>query len=438
VRKVESKGPRRATRWTIAAGLVAIALTAAACGSSSSSSSSASGGGASSSASASATTSASGGGSKSPLVFTQLEGNVAEGSADFAKGVAIAVNQINAAGGVDGHPIQLNTIQSGLTTDSTVSAYRAATSDSKNVVAYLEGTTGVDAVAAQAPRAQLPIMQQAGNAALVDPAKPYVYSMSFDTGYPDSVVRYAVQNFHTKKIAILHFTDDYSSGITASITQRCKQLGCQVVDSETGDPTASVDGITPELEKMKNSGADTYYIETLNPNAAKAARQLGMFNKPVISEQWLSVPAIAAATGAAGENITFAAQTCLDPSLASKSDPVQALCKAYIAAFKKAYPGQPYALFSIYGHDAVEVFAQAAKELIAAGKPVTRANMEQQLQSFHGELTTSQGTINTSSAQHHLTGSFGSGGYLLYNMKVNGKNITYVLAPHADPAGAQP
>jgi hypothetical protein len=39
------------------------------------------------------------------------------------------------------------------------------------------------------------------------------------------------------------------------------------------------------LEKMKNSGADTYYIETLDPNAVKAARQLGMLTgHTVISE----------------------------------------------------------------------------------------------------------------------------------------------------------
>jgi branched-chain amino acid transport system substrate-binding protein len=430
-------------RWTTSrcALVVAVAVTAlvaAACGSTSSnSSSSSSGGGAASSSSGSAAASGSGG-SKSPLVFTQLEGPVAEGSADFAKGVAIAASQINAAGGIDGHKLVVNTIQSGLTADSEVAAYRAAASDPKNLVAYLEGTTGVDAVAAQAPREQLPIQQQAGNLALVVPAKPYVYSMSFDTAYPSSVVNYAVQYDHTKKIAILHFADDYSSGITASITNRCKQLGCQVVDSETGNPTASVDGLTPVLEKLKNSGADTYYIETLNPNAAKAARQLGMFNKPVISEQWLSVPAIAAATGAAGENIVFAAQTCLEPSLASPSNPVQSICKAYRAAFAKAYPGQPYALFSIYGHDAVEVFAQAAKELLAAGKPVTRANINDQYQKFHGEITTSQGVIQTSSTQHHLTGSFGSGGYLLYELKANGANISYVLAPHASPAGAQP
>ncbi len=423
-------------RGLLVCGIVASAIAVAACGSSSSS-----GGSGGSGASGSGASGASGGSSGSsnssgPIEFTQIEGAAAEGAADFAKGVAIAVNQINAAGGINGRKLVLKTVQGGLTADSEVAAYRSVGADSSSLNAYLEGTTGVDAVAAQAPRVQVPIQQQAGNAALVNPAQPYVYSMSFDHEYPDSVIKYAMQYDHAKKFAILHYTDDYSSGITASVQAFCKVAGCTVVDSESAAATASVSQLTAALEKMKNSGADAYYIETLDPNAPKAARQLGMFDKPVISEQWLSVPAIAAATGSAGEDITFAAQTCLDPSLASPSNPIQALCKNYIAAWNKAYPGQAYALFSIYGHDAVECFVQAVKQVLAAKQPLTRANVNEQLQSIKGTITTSQGKVETSPTQHHLTGSFGDGGYLLYNLHANGSKITYTLAPHASPDGA--
>ena len=120
------------------------------------------------------------------------------------------------------------------------------------------------------------------------------------------------------------------------------------------------------LQKMKDSGADTYYIETLNPNGPKAARQLGMFDKTIITEQWLSVPALAEATGAAGEDMVFAGQKCLKPELAAKGDPTAAFCTSYRALWSKYYPGETYALFSVYGNDAVRTFAQAAKRVNAS------------------------------------------------------------------------
>jgi hypothetical protein len=45
--------------------------------------------------------------------------------------------------------------------------------------------------------------------------KPYVFALSLDRGYPDSVANWALTYQHSNKIAVLHFVDDYSSGITA-------------------------------------------------------------------------------------------------------------------------------------------------------------------------------------------------------------------------------
>ena len=38
----------------------------------------------------------------------------------------------------------------------------------------------------------------------------------------------------------------------------------------------SVEALIPQLTKMKESGAEIYYIEALNPNVFAAAEQLGM------------------------------------------------------------------------------------------------------------------------------------------------------------------
>ena len=224
--------------------------------------------------------------------------------------------------------------------DEAVATYRDAASDDSVLTAW-SGSGGATAIAGQVNREQLPLLQVSGRRDLVEPPRPYIYALSWDKEYPSTVVRWAVENEGTKKIAILHYETDYSSGITKSVEDRCKELGCSVTTSQSGALDASVDQLIPLLTKMKNSGADTYYIETLNPNGAKAARQLGMFDKTVISEQWLSVPAIAAATGKAGEDIVFAAQKCLKPELAAPDDPGAAWCQDYKAAYARSTRASP-------------------------------------------------------------------------------------------------
>jgi branched-chain amino acid transport system substrate-binding protein len=418
-------------RLSAAAAAVVAAIAVAACGSSSSSSA----GGASAVASSS---------SKSPIVIADLEGPAATGDPDFTKGMLIAQNEINAAGGVDGRMVQVKIYKKGLTPDSQVSVYRQAGADS-SVLAAWGAATGIGAMVAQSDRVGLPLIGVPGRIDYIQPPKKWYYSISADQAYPDSAISWGVTNKGIKKIAVLHYTEtDYSNGIVQSIKDRCTKttefgppLGCQIVSEQVGMLTDTTSQLIPLLNNMKNSGADAYYIETLNPNGAIAARQLGMFNKPVLSEQWLSVPAIATACGSACQDIVFSAQKCVAPALIQSSDPAKAYCNHYQGLFTKAYPGQPYALFSIYGYDAVKLVAGAADMLIKAGKPVTRENLVTQFDSLNGQIRTSHGAVVSNTANHRLTGKFQEA-YFMYVIKtVNGKP-TYELAPGSSPQGATP
>jgi branched-chain amino acid transport system substrate-binding protein len=419
--------------WVSVAVLVVAAACLAACGSSNNSKGSSSGGGSSSSS----------GGSGSEIVLSDLQGPAATGDGDFTKGMLIAQNQINAAGGIDGHKVKVAITDFDGTPAGAISAYTAA--GGTNALAAFGGATGVLAMESASDRVGLPLAGVPGRIDFVAPPHKWVFSISADAAYPDAAVRWAVDNKHIKTIAILHYTDtDYSNGIVASITQRCTKttgfgpaLGCKVVDVESATSTDTIDQLIPLLTKMKNSGADAYYIETLDPNGPKAARQLGMFNKPVLSEQWLSVPAIATACGAACDGIVFSAQKCVAPNLIQSSDPEKAYCNDYTKLFTQAYPGQPYALFSVYGYDYVKLMANAAGLVAKAGQPITRANLDAELEKLNGQIRTSHGAVVSLPNNHRLTGQF-SDAYFLYVIKtVNGKPV-YELAPGSSPQGAQP
>ena len=104
---------------------------------------------------------------------------------------------------------------------------------------------------------------------------------------------------------------------------------------------------------MRNADPDVYYLEGLNPSVFAAARQLGI-EEPIVSEQWLAVPALRDACAANCEGVTFAIHKCNVPELLQADDPLLELCEQYRQSFIDETGA--WAGFSIYGRDAVYTY----------------------------------------------------------------------------------
>jgi ABC-type branched-subunit amino acid transport system substrate-binding protein len=425
---VHGEGERqRSLRWVVLALLAVGSLAIAACGDSDKKSSGSSGGSPAAKSSA-------------PLVIANLEGPAADGGPDFTTGMLVAQKKINDAGGVDGRKIEIKTFKKGLTPQESLQAYREAAGDSSVLAAWLGGGGG-NALKAQADRVKLPFFSANGVTNFYEPPNAYGFSLSLGGEYATSALTQVIKdNPSVKKIGVLHFETDFSNGLTPALRDRCKELGCSVVTEQTAAIDASVDALVPQLTKLKNSGADAYYIECLNPNAQKAAVQLGMDDKPRMCEQWQAVPAIAAACGTACEGVIFGGHKCVGGDQIAKGDPTRAWCSEYVKDWQALFPDRKdqFSNYSIYGDDAVTLFADAAKKLIAAGKDVDREGIRAQLETYDGTgPRTSHGLPTSSKTDHLLTGTWKEG-YVNYTTKMKGKVPTYVLAPGADPSGATP
>lgn len=370
------------------------------------------------------------------LVLSGLEGEVAEGGPDFIKGMQVAVDQINGAGGVEGRKIELKTSKTGGTPEGAAAAYREAGADARVVGAFL-GASGALAIRDQSVTVKLPIITASGNDKVDRPVSTYMFNNAPTSELVTSSLRYAVEQLGAKRVAAVHYETDFSSQIPTALQQGCQRLGCTVVDVEKSSATAAVDAIVPQLTKMRNAKPDVYYIETLNPAALAAARQLKL-DKPIIAEQWLTVPPLAQACGKNCEGVVFGGHKCRAPELIPADDPLKKHCDDYIAAFKAKFPTEPFALFSIYGHDAVRTFAEAARRLIKDGKDVTRDNLAKSLETFDGKgFLVSQGFLKTGPDSHRLTGTWKQA-YVNFTIQAAPDgSIKWVLAPKADPAGAE-
>ena len=372
-----------------------------------------------------------------PIQVAGLQGAVAQGGPDFMEGMKVAAWAINNAGGVDGRKIKLNIYPTGGTPEGAASAYRRAASNKNNLGAFL-GAAGGLAVRALSSTVKMPFISASGNDAIDRPVTKYVFSNSAGAEYATSSVHYAFTKLGARSFAVMHYDTDFSSQIESAIKNRCKQLGCKVTDVESASAGASVDQLIPQLTKMKNSNPDAYYIESLNVNAMAAARQLGMFDKPVIAEQWLTVPAVANACGANCEGVVFGAHKCVVRNLLPKTDPVVKICLQYVKQWNAYHKGKvPYSQFSIYGRDAVYTYAFAVKKVLDAKKPLTRDNIVDAMEHLKGDLTTTHGRLFTTPKNHRLTGSW-TEAYVDTTIKMVDGKPTWVLAPKADIKGSTP
>ena len=371
-----------------------------------------------------------------PIHLAGLEGEVAEGGPDFTKGMQIAVDQINAAGGVEGRMIDLKITKTGGTPEGAASAYRSAGSDPAVLGSFL-GASGALAIRDLSTTVKLPIITASGNDKVDRPVAPYVFNNAPTSELVTSSLRYAVENLGAKKVAAIHYETDFSSQIPDALKNGCQRLGCQVVDIENGSATAAVDALVPQLTKMRNAGPDVYYIETLNPAAIAAARQLKL-DKPIIAEQWLTVPPLAKACGAACQGVVFGGHKCRAPEILEANDPLKKFCDDYIAAFQKKFPNEPFALFSIYGHDAVRTYAEAARKVIKDGGALNRDSLVKAMETFDGKsFLASQGYLKTAADNHRLTGTWKEA-YVNYTVQVAPDGtVKWVLAPKAQASGAE-
>lgn len=373
--------------------------------------------------------------STEPIRLAGLEGEVAEGGPDFTKGLQVAVDQINAAGGIEGRMIDLKILKTGGTPEGAATAYREAAADQGTLGAFL-GASGALAIRDLSETAKLPIITASGNDKVDRPVAPYVFNNAPTSELVTSSLRYAVEQLGAKKVAAIHYETDFSSQIPDALRGGCERLGCEVVAIEKGSATSSVDALVPQLTKMRNAGPDVYYIETLNPAAIAAARQLKL-DKPIIAEQWLTVPPLAQACGENCEGVVFGGHKCRAPELIGAGDPLKQHCDEYIAAFQKKFPNEPFALFSIYGHDAVRTYAEAARRVIKDGGELNRESLVKAMETFDGkDFLTSHGYIKTGKDTHRLTGTWKEA-YLNLTVEADGTTVKWVLAPKADAAGAE-
>jgi len=282
----------------------------------------------------------------------ELTGPQAEAGQLTLKGVKLAIDEINAAGGIMGRKIDLIVEDNASTNPGTVLAYSKLVGEGK--IAAVVGplrSTQVQAASPTIAAAKVPAFIGGSDPSLTRVNNPWIFRIRPNDLFSSKVMaEYAVKVLKGKKIAIIHSTDTCGAGGKNALVEALKALGVEPVTIQ-GYTNNSQD-FTAIVLAIKKSGADvlTSYM-TNAPDVgicAKQLRQLGL-NMP-----WIGSASLATDTALklAGEAL-WGTYTVSDFVIDANEE-----SKAYAKKFRAAHGAEPD-LFSAWAYGAVYLIKHA-------------------------------------------------------------------------------
>lgn len=287
-----------------------------------------------------------------------LTGPIADAGRYGMQGAKLAVDEVNAAGGVLGRPLELIIEDDQTQNPTTVLAFTKL-ADNKEIVAFLGPTrsTQIQAIAPSVLQAARPVLIGGTDPTLTKSGNPWFFRFRpNDTYTARAMAEFGIEKLGKKKWAIVHSTDAFGSNAKSLFTEALKARGITPVITE-GQPNNSPDYTAVALA-VKQSGADVLAtFITFEPDVAIFARQLRQLG---VNPVWLGSPSITTTTalklGGATLYGTYA--------VADFHRDANAEAKAFATKYSTLYKTAPD-FFASWPYDAIHVLAKA---ITAAGE----------------------------------------------------------------------
>jgi branched-chain amino acid transport system substrate-binding protein len=311
-----------------------------------------------------------------------LSGSVAVYGVECKNGIDLAIEEINAAGGINGKQIVLISEDDEGNPEKSVSAYKKLTT--KDGVKLLIGslTSGcTQAVTSLAQAQKVVQLAPAATAPAVTDAGNFIFRACFIDPFQGTVGgKFAAETLGSKKAAILYDVgNDYSVGLTENFEKSFVANGGAVVAKEsysTGDKDFNA-----QLTKIKNAKPDVVYLPDYYGTVALIAKQLraqGITTPIVGADGWDGL------TDNAGDEVLNGFY-----SNHYASDSTDENVKKFVAAFNAKYNKDPNA-FAALGYDCVYLLKDA---IIKAGSTDSEA-VRAALESTDGQYVTGHLTFD--------------------------------------------
>jgi branched-chain amino acid transport system substrate-binding protein len=296
-----------------------------------------------------------GGGDTSILVghVASMTGDTATFGRSTDAGMRLAIEEINAAGGVLGKPIELVTEDDrSVTEEARTAAQKLIQRD--EVVALLGEIASSRSLAAgpEAQRAQVPMISPGSTNPKVTEIGDYVFRACFIDPFQGSVMaRFAMDELKAKKLAILFdFKQDYSVGLAQFFRDTVAKQGGEIVADERY--TSGDIEFRAQLTTIRSANPDAIFVPGYYTEVgliAKQARELGITAPLLGGDGWDSEKTIEIG-GEAVEGYYFSTHYAADSDDPNVQD--------FVKRYTEKYSSTPDAMAAL-GYDTAKILADA-------------------------------------------------------------------------------
>jgi branched-chain amino acid transport system substrate-binding protein len=298
--------------------------------------------------------------------YAALTGNEAAFGQATQQGVKLAVEEINASGGVLGKQIRL------LTEDDQGRAEEAASVVTKlitsNDVLALIGENSSNQSLAAAPIAQaakVPMVSPSSTNPNVTKKGDYIFRVCFTDPYQGKALATFVRNsLHLTNAAILRDNkNDYSVGLAEVFRNQFTSMGGKIIAEQSY--TGGDNDFRPQLTTIKAANPEVVFIPGFYTDVGQIAiqaRDLGIAVPMVGGDGWDS-PTVITIGGKAVDGCYFSDHYFFD-------EPRPAV-QRFVAEIRKRYGHNPEANAAL-GYDAVYILANAIKRAGSLDRPAIR------------------------------------------------------------------
>ena len=288
-------------------------------------------------------------------VYGDLTGQTSSFGQSTKNGIELAVDEINAAGGIDGKKIQLVIEDDqGRPEQAKTVVSKLINQDKVQAVLGEVASTNSLAAAPVAQEAKIPMITPSSTNPKVTEVGDYISRVCFIDPFQGSVMaKFAANTLKAKTAAILgDVNSDYSKGLTQFFEEEFTKLGGKIVAKEAYTQTDP--DFKGQLTKIRNLKPDVIYVPGYYGQVgiiAKQARELDM-NVPLLGGDGWDSPELWKLGGDALKNTYISNHY----SAENPAPEIQNFVKAYKAKFNV----DPDSLAAL-AYDAAKVLADAIK-----------------------------------------------------------------------------
>ena len=271
-------------------------------------------------------------------------------------GIQLAVDEINAAGGINGKQIEYKFEDDQADSEKSVNAYN--TLKDWGMQALIGTTTSTPCTAVVEETHSDNMFQLTPSATAVDSIQyDNAFRMCFsDPNQGSASADYIAENKLATKVAIIYNSSDtYSSGIYQTFATEAKAKGLDVVAAEAFTADNKTD-FSVQIQKAKDAGAELVFLPIYYQEASLILAQA---NKAGFTPKWFGCDGMDGILGVENFDTSLAEGLMLLTPFAA--DSTDEKTQAFVTAYKDAYTDTPNQ-FAADAYDAVYAIKAAAEK----------------------------------------------------------------------------